>query len=112
MRMMSLVDLASDESGQIPYALIKDTLQINDGEVEFWVVKAITAKLIDCKMDQLNQAVIVSRCTDRVFGQDQWQSLRAKLASWRTNVANVISTIQANKITEDGTPAMQGLTIR
>ncbi|PSS33650.1 Eukaryotic translation initiation factor 3 subunit M like [Actinidia chinensis var. chinensis] len=106
MRLMSLVDLASAESGQISYALIKDTLRINDDEVEMWVVKAITAKLIDCKMDQMNEIVIVSRCTERVFGQRQWQSLRSKLATWRGNIANVISTIQANKITEDGTQAM------
>lgn len=89
MRLMSLVDLGSDESGQIPYSLIKDTLrvkltlifltilllvvpstswlviflqvclQIDDDEVELWVVKAITAKLMDCKMDQMNQVVIV-----------------------------------------------------
>ncbi|CAL5372316.1 unnamed protein product [Camellia sinensis] len=112
MRLMSLVDLASSESGQISYELIKDTLRINDDEVEMWVVKAITAKLIDCKMDQMNQIVIVSRCTERMFGEHQWQTLRTKLATWRGNIANVISTIQANKMTEDGTQAMQGLTIR
>lgn len=27
--------------------------------MELWVVKAITAKLIDCKMNQMNQVVIV-----------------------------------------------------
>jgi len=87
MRLISLVDLGSDESGRIPYSLIRDTLrvrlvnlsgskgfpftywlviclctcfwQINDEEVELWVVKAITAKLMDCKMDQMNQVVIV-----------------------------------------------------
>jgi translation initiation factor 3 subunit M len=112
MRLMSLVDLASVETGQISYALIKDTLRINDNEVEMWVVKAITAKLIDCKMDQMNQIVIVSRCTERVFGQRQWQSLRTKLATWKGNISNVISTIQTNRITEDGTQAIQGLTIR
>ncbi|KAE8021425.1 hypothetical protein FH972_007317 [Carpinus fangiana] len=112
MRLMSLVDLASDESGQIPYALIRDTLRINDDEVELWVVKAITVKLIDCKMDQMNQVVIVSRCTERVFGQHQWETLRTKLAAWRGNIANVISTIQANRVTEDGSQAMQGLMIR
>ncbi|XP_010551801.1 PREDICTED: eukaryotic translation initiation factor 3 subunit M-like [Tarenaya hassleriana] len=116
MRLMSLVDLASDESGRIPYALIKDTLQINSDEVELWVVKAITAKLIDCKMDQMNEVILVSRCTERIFGQKQWQSLRTKLATWRDNIGNVISTIQANKITEDGSQtsaaATQGLTIR
>ncbi|KAI9120767.1 hypothetical protein K1719_007800 [Acacia pycnantha] len=109
MRLISLVDLASDGSGQIPYALIRDTLQINDDEVEPWVVKAITAKLVDCKMDQMNEVVLVSHHATRVFGQHQWQTLRTKLATWRGNIANVISTIQANKITEDGPQAAQGL---
>ncbi|KAF4397653.1 hypothetical protein G4B88_027393 [Cannabis sativa] len=112
MRLISLADLGSDESGQIPYSLIKDTLRINDDEVELWVVKAIAAKLMDCKMDQMNQVVIVSRCTDRIFGQDQWQTLKTKLATWRGNVANVITTIQANKPTEDVAQAAQGLMIR
>ncbi|KAF2313681.1 hypothetical protein GH714_012694 [Hevea brasiliensis] len=111
MRLMSLVDLASDGSGRIPYTLIQDTLRIND-EVELWVVKAITAKLINCKMDQMNQVVLVSSCTERVFGQHQWLTLRAKLATWRGDIANVINTIQANKMTEDGSQAMQGLMIR
>lgn len=33
--------------------------QIEDSEVELWVVKAITAKLIDCRIDQLNQVILV-----------------------------------------------------
>ncbi|AED92184.1 putative proteasome component (PCI) domain, eukaryotic translation initiation factor 3 subunit M [Arabidopsis thaliana] len=115
MRLLSLVDLASDDSGKIPYASIKNTLQVNDEEVELWVVKAITAKLVACKMDQMNQVVIVSRCAEREFGQKQWQSLRTKLAAWRDNVRNVISTIESNKATEEGTQtssAAQGLTVR
>ncbi|RDX57625.1 Eukaryotic translation initiation factor 3 subunit M [Mucuna pruriens] len=83
MRLLSLVDLCIDESGQIPYELIRDTLRINDDEVELWVVRAITAKLIDCKMDQMNQVVVASHPKDRVFGQNQWQELRTKLVTWR-----------------------------
>ncbi|KAL3844591.1 hypothetical protein ACJIZ3_001994 [Penstemon smallii] len=112
MRLISLVDLVTNESGQIPYSLIKDTLQIEDNEVESWVVKAITAKLMDCRIDQMNQVVIVSRCSDRIFGNNQWQALRTKLANWRVNIANVINTIQANKITEDAAQATQGLMTR
>ncbi|KAJ0099703.1 hypothetical protein Patl1_21689 [Pistacia atlantica] len=112
MRLMSLVDLGSGGSGQIPYALIRDTLRISEDEVEMWVVKAITAKLMDCKMDQMNQVVIVSRCTERVFSQHQWQTLRTKLATWRGNIANVISTIQTNKVTEEASQGVQGLMTR
>jgi len=112
MRLLSLVDLSSDGSGQIPYELIRDTLQISDDEVELWVVRGLTANLIDCKMDQMNQVVVVSHPTERVFGQHQWQALRTKLVTWRGNIVNVISTIQANKITEDGSQAAQGLVVR
>ncbi|XP_009134654.1 eukaryotic translation initiation factor 3 subunit M [Brassica rapa] len=119
MRLLSLVDLASDESGKIPYTSIKDTLQVKEEEVELWIVKAITAKLIDCKMDQMNQVVIVSRCSEREFGSKQWQSLRTKLATWRDNIGNVISTIESNKVSEEGSQAssasaatIQGLGVR
>ncbi|KAK4765984.1 hypothetical protein SAY87_007626 [Trapa incisa] len=133
MRLMSLVDLGSSESGRIPYAVIRDTLQVNtilsvafdmppipiltcflqlnDDEVEFWVVKAISAKLLDCKMDQMNQVIIVSRCSERVFGQRQWELLRSKLATWKENVASVMATIQVNKIADDVTQAAQGMAI-
>ncbi|KAK4799129.1 hypothetical protein SAY86_024494 [Trapa natans] len=129
MRLMSLVDLGSNESGWMTYAVIRDTLQLNDDEVEFWVVKAISAKLLECKMDQMNQVVIVCGCRERVFGQRQWDLLRAKLETWKVfistnlekfsritleeNVASVMVTIQANKVTDDVTQVAQGMmTIR
>lgn len=112
MRLMSLLDLSSNDSGEIPYSVIRDTLRITDEEVEYWIVKAITSKLLDCKMDQMNQIVIASWRTERVFGLSQWQTLRSKLGAWRGNIANAISTIQANKVSEEGPQAMQGLTIR
>ncbi|KAL9674633.1 hypothetical protein QQ045_030905 [Rhodiola kirilowii] len=59
MRLMSLADLGCNVSSQIPYAIIRDTLQIDDDEVEFWVVKAMTAKLLNCKLDQMNEVVTV-----------------------------------------------------
>lgn len=111
MRLMSLLDLSGHCSGEIPYSAITKALEINDDEVEYWIVKAISSKILDCKVDQLNQLVIVSRHTARVFGMPQWQSLRSKLGVWRGNIANAINTIQANKVTEDGGQGMQGLMI-
>ncbi|KAJ1292310.1 hypothetical protein BS78_02G382700 [Paspalum vaginatum] len=112
MRLMSLLDLSSRCSGEIPYSAITDALKINDDEVEQWIVKAIAYKILDCKVDQLNQTVIVSRHTERIFGMPQWQGLRTKLGAWRVNIASAINTIQVNKVTEDGTQGMQGLMIR
>jgi translation initiation factor 3 subunit M len=59
MRLMSLLDLSSRCAGEIPYHAIIDALKINDDEVEYWIVKAISCKILDCKVDQLNQVIIV-----------------------------------------------------
>ncbi|EPS68962.1 hypothetical protein M569_05806 [Genlisea aurea] len=112
MRLISLIDLGKSESGQIPYSLIKDALQIEEDDVEQWLVKAITAKLIDGRIDQINQLFIVSRSTERIFRLNEWQSLRSKLATWRSNIGSVINTVQASKLVQDGTQGVQGLAIR
>ncbi|XP_031492861.1 uncharacterized protein LOC116259272 [Nymphaea colorata] len=112
MRLMSLVDLSSNGSSEIPYAMIRDTLRIKDDEVEYWVVRAISAKLLDCKMDQMNETVIVSRHTERMFGPSQWEVLRLRLEEWRANVTNALRTIQYNKASEEAPQSLQGGMIR
>lgn len=57
-RLLTLASLASQQR-QLPYALVANTLQIDEADVEAWVVSAIAAKLIDARMDQLQRLVIV-----------------------------------------------------
>jgi len=107
MRLMSLVGLATTGSNEVSYALIRDTLKVGDDEVEYWIVRAIAAKLLEAKMDQLRQVVIIGRCTERVFGPAQWQELRRKLAVWKENINNVSRIIATAKAQQGGIP--QGL---
>ncbi|CAM6087631.1 unnamed protein product [Calypogeia fissa] len=107
MRLGSLTGLASKGSGEIPYTVVRDTLKITDDEVEFWIVRAISSKLVEAKMDQQRQVVIISRCTERVFGSAQWVDLRNKLAIWKENISNVERILESAKVT--GLPqALQG----
>ncbi|GJZ91725.1 retrotransposon protein, putative, ty1-copia subclass [Tanacetum coccineum] len=69
---MSLVDLAFDDSTQIPYSAVKDTLQIEDDEVESWLVKEITAKLVDCKIEDESSRY----CQLKVEGDDAKEVLQ------------------------------------
>ncbi len=90
MRLMSLAALGTESaSGNLPYALIRETLQVPTEEVERWIVKAIGAKVLEAKMDQVREVVLITRCLHRVFSTQQWVDLRAKLRAWRDNVASV-----------------------
>jgi len=59
MRLMSLLDLSSHCSREVPYSAITSPLQINDDEVEQWIVKALAFKILDCRVGQLTETVIV-----------------------------------------------------
>jgi translation initiation factor 3 subunit M len=59
MRLGSLTGLASKGAGEIPYAVVRDTLKITDDEVEYWIVRAISSKLLEAKMDQQRQVVVI-----------------------------------------------------
>jgi translation initiation factor 3 subunit M len=93
MRLLSICSLASSHE-EIPYAEIAKVLKISEDEVEDWVVKAISAKLMDAKMDQLGQVVIINRCSQRIFGQGEWKQLGEKLTAWKENVRTMLSTIE------------------
>ena len=101
MRLMSLAALGADTaSGSVPYALIRDTLQVPAEDVERWVVKAISAKVLEAKMDQVREVVLITRCLHRVFSTQQWVDLRAKLRAWRDNVTGVASSVATTRTGE------------
>ncbi|KAG5181593.1 hypothetical protein JKP88DRAFT_199832 [Tribonema minus] len=93
MRLLSLCSLGS-EAQEVPYSVISETLQVDPEDVEEWVLQATQAGLMEARMDQLEKVVLISRCTCRVFGKEQWLSLQAKLGQWKANVSGLLQTIQ------------------
>ncbi len=96
MRLLSLSLLAS-EYEEIPYGEVSQTLQVPQEEVEAWVVEAITAKLVEARMDQQQEVVMVTRATHRHFTQKDWAKLQEKLQLWRHNVQGLLGTLRARK---------------
>lgn len=92
-RLLSLASLSAvDES--VSYERVAELLSIEMSEVEQWVVKAITSKVIDAKLDQLNQVIIVNRGSQRHFTDTQWADLGEKLKKWRGSVQTVLQSVR------------------
>lgn len=71
-------------------------LQVKEDAVESWVVRAITTGLIDARMDQQAQTVIVSRSTERVFDAAAWKNLHTTLTNFRQTVSTLLSVGSGN----------------
>ena len=75
MRLLSLCSLASRQDS-ISYADIATCLQVGVEEVEMWAIKAMQAKLMDAKLDQLTRRLIINHCPARLFSKSQWSGMR------------------------------------
>ena len=68
------------------YAQVAEVLSCGADEVEGWIVRAIGARLVEAKMDQVRGVAVITRVTHRVFGDAQWKELAANIQTWRDNV--------------------------
>jgi translation initiation factor 3 subunit M len=60
LRLLSLATLAAGHvGGDVPYSTIAETLEIQESEVELWVIDGIRTGLIDAKMNQLKKVVVI-----------------------------------------------------
>ncbi|VEU43609.1 unnamed protein product [Pseudo-nitzschia multistriata] len=89
MRILSLCSLAADHE-EIPYSVVAETLQADAGDVEKWVIAAVSSGLLSAKMDQLQQKVMVERSVVRKFDMDQWKALQSRLHLWKQNVGGIL----------------------
>lgn len=93
MRLLSLCSLATEHE-EIPYDAIASTLQIQEDEVEKWVIAAVSSGLLSAKMDQLQRVVMVEGCVVRKFGMEQWKVLQRRLDVWKRNVRGVLDGLK------------------
>jgi len=95
MRLLSLCSLATEHE-EIPYDAIATTLQIDEADVEQWVIAAVSSGLLKAKMDQLQRVVMVEGCVVRRFGMEQWEVLQRRLDVWKRNVRGVLEGLKAS----------------
>mmetsp|Transcript_9855 Transcript_9855/g.13376 ORF Transcript_9855/g.13376 Transcript_9855/m.13376 type:complete len:414 (-) Transcript_9855:209-1450(-) len=108
MRLMSLAALGAEATmsggGSIPFTEVQRCLGVAEDQVEAWVVKAISLKLLEAKMDQVNAQLVISRTTHRVFGQPQWQELKDRMTTWKDNLNSVCKMVHNTRMS--GTSAL------
>lgn len=92
MRLLSLTSLGLD-SQQLSYETIATALDVPEGDVEEWVIRAIGLDLLDAKLNQLDQTVAVHRSTQRAFSKEEWRPLSERINVWKENVAELVITL-------------------
>lgn len=92
MRLLSLATLGSEQS-EVAYSLVSETLSIDEADVESWIIQAISASILDAKMDQLRRVVIINGASQRVFTRKQWEQLAQRLNEWKESTTSLLSIV-------------------
>ena len=116
MKLLALCGLAETsvavDGGEVTYAQVAKALSCPEGEVEGWIVRAIGARLVEAKMDQVRGVAVVTRVTHRVFGTQQWKDLAERINAWRENVAGVGLAVAKSVATGNATLTKESVAAR
>jgi len=95
-RLLTLASLAAAQH-VIMYSEVAKLLAIDESEVEYIVVEAITSEILDARLDQLNRRIVVRHAESRAFDKESWERLDTKLQKWKDNMTQLLNVVQAAK---------------
>lgn len=96
MRLLTFASLGID-SQDLTYAMIASALQIEEADVEHWVIKAISSGLVDAKINQLKSSVSIYRSTQRMFTREEWLPLSERINIWKENIGDLLVALEETK---------------
>jgi translation initiation factor 3 subunit M len=81
--------------------------------VEVWLIDVIHAGLVEGKLSQARQELLVHRTTYRTFGRQEWEELDSRLEDWRLALESILAGGQMATLKEQeratATAASQGV---
>jgi len=88
MRILTFMQLAETQS-EISFPEIQKHMQINQDDVEDFLIDLLRTRLVRAKIDGPNQMVHVTSAMHRTFTQQHWSNLHSLLTNWKTNLHTV-----------------------
>ncbi|KAF9430182.1 hypothetical protein BGZ76_000940 [Entomortierella beljakovae] len=99
-RLLSLASLGSENlTRELSYKDIASALEVNEDEVELWVIDIIRAGLVEAKLNQVSRVVTINRSIYRTFGKQQWEHLSERLSGWKQSLAEILQVLANAKLT-------------
>ena len=71
------------------YEELSQLLNIAQDDVEMWAIEAIQNRIIDAKIDQLNEVIVIKSHMLRELKEQEWRSIQTKIQSWKERFQRV-----------------------
>lgn len=79
------------------YNDLSQLLNIAKDDIEMWAIEAIQNKIIDAKIDQLNEVVVIKSHMLREIKLQEWKAIQQKIRAWKDRFQRVQQVLQATQ---------------
>lgn len=76
---------------------VQKSLDLNETEAEFWIIKALQSGRVDGKIDQLEGFLYINGINDTSFKSGDWKELDTKLESFKKQFEGMIEHLKKDK---------------
>lgn len=74
----------SSTSGKVlKFSELVSLLQISADDVEEWAIEAINNDIIDARIDQINEEIVIKTCRQRHLNNDEWNKVKTRISAWK-----------------------------
>jgi len=76
------------------YTELAELLDIKDDDVEEWAITAINNDIIDARIDQINEEIVIKTSRLRVLNEAEWLKVKNKITVWKQRFAAIENVLQ------------------
>ena len=80
---VQICTLSTQSKTNYKYTELSQLLNIAEPEIEEWAVEAIQNKIIDAKIDQLNEEIVIKSHMLIELKEQEWRAIQQKIVAWR-----------------------------
>ena len=71
-------------SGKVlKFSELVSLLQIAADDVEEWCIEAINNDIIDARIDQINEEIVIKTCRQRHLNKEEWNKVKSRISAWK-----------------------------
>ncbi len=88
------MDIEESTGRVLKFAELASMLNLGVDDVEEWAISAINNDIIDGRIDQLKEEIIIKTHRLRQMNAEEWQKVKAKVVIWKQRfeaIHNVLS---------------------
>eukprot|EP00761_Pharyngomonas_kirbyi_P012745 gb/GECH01012772.1/.p1 GENE.gb/GECH01012772.1/~~gb/GECH01012772.1/.p1 ORF type:complete len:378 (+),score=113.99 gb/GECH01012772.1/:1-1134(+) len=92
-RILTISSLA-EQKNRISYQEIAEAIQVEQEQVEDYIIKAVSCGVIKGKLNQINEEAVIEQVTKRTMNKEDWKFIQSNLERWSDSVASALATVK------------------